>query len=180
MPIENERKIILRPDVSETIFSEVANSLEIIEQSYLMCGKKQSARIRKTLISYPASNQSDLKFSFTFKQDVGKKTVEIETPIDISDYNLLSREASLVVNKNRYRINDWEIDFFKKNNIIYFVQAEIELPDGIKKPKEIHPLVQENLIYIVKRGDGRFSNKKLGDIFYAKKLLQLLMIGATV
>lgn len=116
----------------------------------------------------------ETKFTFTFKQDVNKKTVEIETEITLQDYLLLKEQAFLSFTKTRYVIENWEIDFFKSEGEIYFVQAEIELPENCKKPKRIHPLVKENLLHIVKRGDGRFSSKKLADVKYAKKILQNL------
>jgi CYTH domain-containing protein len=165
VPIENERKIVLNIKSPEKAFAKIADAVEEIEQSYIMVGKKQSARIR-------CSGTENL--TFTFKQDVGKKTVEIETPISKDDYNYLKKGAISKLKKLRYRIGDWEVDFFKSNNKTYFVQAEIELPEHKRKPKEIHPLIKENLIYVVKRGDGRFSSKKLCNVKYACRLLQTL------
>jgi len=175
MPIENERKMVLRLDTPERDFEEVANQVEHIEQIYLMIGRKQSIRIRRTLVFY-SNKHCEWKSYFTFKQDIGKKTVEIETKITPEDYNLLKREAILKFNKWRYKIDNWEVDFFKDGNSkTYFVQAEIELPEGKKKPEIILPLIKEHLLYTVKRGDGRFSSKKLGDAKYARRLLKVLL-----
>jgi CYTH domain-containing protein len=179
MPIENERKYVLRLDTPEKAFSDVADTVEDIEQMYLMFGKRQSVRIRKTLIFYP-NKYCEWKSSFTFKQDIGKKTVEVETPLSREDYDLLKREAILKFRKWRYRIGDWEVDFFKSGDKTYFVQAEIELSENKRKPDELHPLVQENLIHVVKRGDGRFSSKKLGDAKYARRLLDTLLLETKV
>lgn len=174
MPIENERKFVLRIDSPEMTFSEVADSKEYIEQIYLMFGKKQSARIRKARHFY-CDKEPEWKYTFTFKQDVGKKTVEVETPLEFKDYDLLSRKSVLIFNKWRYHLGDWEVDFFKNMDKTYFVQAEIELPEGVKRPVNIHPLIGENMIHLVKRWDGRFSSKKLGDPRYAQRLMQNLM-----
>ena len=142
-----------------------------------MFAKKQSVRIRRTLVFYRKPEKyCEWKCSFTFKQDIGKKTIEVETTLDPEDYSLLKREAILKFKKWRYRIGDWEVDFFKKGDKTYFVQAEIELPEHKRKPDKIHPLIQENLIYVVKRGDGRFSSKKLGDAKYAQRLIQSLLL----
>lgn len=162
-------------DAPEGAFEKLADVKEDIEQSYLICVKKQSARIRKSQASYP-DGTSKSTFTFTFKQDIGNKTIEVETEIISQDYLLLKQGALLTFTKVRYDIDDWEIDYFKFNGKTYFVQAEIELPEDCHKPKTIHPLVQKHLLHVVKRGDGRFSSKKLGDVKYAKKLLQTLLM----
>lgn len=174
MPIENERKYVLRLETLEKRFNDAADVIEDIEQIYLMCSKKQSLRIRRTFVFQDERCQN--KYTLTFKQDVGKKTVEIETQLDHHDYKLLSKNAISRLTKLRYRIDDWEVDFFKSDNQTYFVQAEIEMPEGQKKPKSIPPLIRDNLVYIVKRGDGRFSSKKLGDSKYAQRLINHLLL----
>lgn len=173
MPVENERKYVLSLDSPEIVFSELASAKKNIEQSYLICMKKQSARIRKSQIFYPNGNVK-YSFTFTFKQDVANKTIEVETDITKQDYLLLKKESCLSFNKTRYEIDNWEIDYFKLNGETYFIQAEIELPENCRKPNQIHPIIQKHLLHVVKRGDGRFSSKKLGDMKYAKKLLQTL------
>jgi len=184
MPIENERKYVLRLNTSEKKISEASDFMEDIEQVYIMVGKKQSARIRLIRLFRP-DNWVEFKYTFTYKQDVGKKTVEVETPLDPQDYLMLKKDAILKFRKRRYKIGGWEIDFFidgAPGEICktYFVQAEIELPEHRRKPKEIHPLVKENLLHAVKRGDGRFSSKKLGDMKYARRLLQSLLLETKV
>lgn len=175
MPIENERKYVLNIDTPENIFMENADSFEEIEQIYLMCDKKQSIRIRKSII-FKTKTKPEIKYTFTFKQDVNKQTVEIETVIDKKDYDMLSKEYVSKLKKIRYRLGNWEVDFFKKNDITYFVQAEIELPEEEKKPKEIPSLILQYIIHYVKKNDGRFSSKKLGDFRYAKQIMQTLLV----
>jgi CYTH domain-containing protein len=176
VPIENEKKYVLRLETPEKKFHDAADLIEDIEQLYLVVSKRRSLRIRKTL-AYK-NKWCEFRYTLTFKQDVGKKTVEIETKLDQDDYRLLSRSAELKLRKWRYRLGDWEVDFFKSDNQTYFVQAEIEMPVGQKKPNVIHPLVQENLVYAVKRGDGRFSSKKLGDFNYARRIMDHLLLEA--
>ena len=167
----------MRPDTPEKVFNDPADFVEDIEQAYLMVGKKKSVRIRKVVV-FRKDGYCEWKYNFTFKQDVDKKTVEVETPLSREDYDLLVQGAVLKFRKWRYHLGDWEVDFFKEGNKTYFVQAEIELPEGVRKPSEVHPLVKEHLVHTVKRGDGRFSSKKLGNISYAKRLLQLLEVKA--
>lgn len=143
-----------------------------IEQSYVECLKKQSIRIRKSQNTY-LSGESEVIYTYTFKLDVNK-IIEIETEISFEDYLLLKRNSCLTVVKTRYEIDDWEIDFFKTGGGVYFVQAEIELPESQKAPEEIHPLVKKYLIHSVDIGDNRFTSKKLGNIKYAKNLLRNL------
>lgn len=175
MPIENERKYVLRLETPEKEFGKIADFVEDIEQIYLMYGKKQSVRIRKSLLFRP-DKYVEFKYKMTFKQDVGRKTVEIETPISPEDYDMLGKQSLLKFRKWRYRVDEWEVDFFKLKDKVYFVQAEIEMPEDQKKPETIHPLIQENLIHAVKRGDGRFSSKKLGDAKYAQRLMNSLLL----
>ncbi len=179
MPIENERKYVLQLDSPEEAFSQASDFTEHIEQIYLVCGKKHSTRIRKSII-YRPKRHVEIKYSFTFKQDIGKKTVEVETHLDEEDYKLLSRASIIKFTKWRYRLGNWEVDFFKDQDKTYFVQAEIELPIKKKKPKAIHPLVKEHLVYAVKRGDGRFSSKKLGSPRYAQRIMQTLLLETKV
>jgi CYTH domain-containing protein len=168
MPVENERKFTLLLNTPEHEFADISD-LEEIEQAYLIVQKKQSARIRKTI-----SNNKE-SFSFTFKQDIGKKTIEIETLISSRDYDLLKKESILKLNKHRYKVDGWEIDFFKENGTTYFVQAEIELPENKSEPDTIHFLVKKYLFHVVDKGDGRFSSKKLGNVKHARRLMQFLM-----
>jgi CYTH domain-containing protein len=174
MPIENERKYVLRLDAPESDFWTQAPVTENIEQIYLMFNKKQSLRIRESMLT--ENGWLQWKYKMTFKQDVNKKTVEVETTLDRRDYELLGKNAILKFKKVRYHIEGWEVDFFKKNGKTYFVQAEFEMPEGKKKPDKIPDLIQQNLIHVVKRGDGRFSSKKLGDHKYAQRLMNTLLL----
>jgi CYTH domain-containing protein len=175
VPVENERKFVLKLETPEKEFGKVADFVEDIEQVYLMCGKKQSIRIRKSLL-FRIDKYVEFKYKMTFKQDVGKKTVEIETSISPEDYEMLNKQSIMKLRKLRYRVGDWEVDFFRLKEKTYFVQAEIEMPENKKKPDTIHPLIQNNLIYVVKRGDGRFSSKKLGDAKYAQRLMDSILL----
>jgi hypothetical protein len=100
------------------------------------------------------------------------RVVEIEKSISEEDFDEMRSQASGWVTKTRYVVGLWEIDFFKnEKDETYFIMAEIELPDGVKKPSKVPALVTENLLYEVPIEDVRFSSKKLSDIDYARKLL---------
>lgn len=161
--IENERKFVLRLDTDETHFAALAGGA-VIEQAYLVANKNQSLRVRKTCAS------QKIAYSLTFKQTVDKKTVEVETDISAADYILLRKKAVAVLHKVRYAVGGWDIDFFKSGGETYFVQAEFEMPDGQKKPATVPKLITDRLVHAVKRGDGRFSSRKLSDVKYARRL----------
>lgn len=172
MPIENERKFILCLNTDEKVFSKAANFIKEMEQFYLISGKNQSLRCRKT--SSFVDNQVTIEHTMTFKQEVGKKVVEVETHISERDYRMLKTKSQSILKKIRYCIESWEVDFFKTDKVTYFVQAEIEMPENQKKPKKIPKLIQEKLIHVVKRGDKRFTSRKLCDVKHAQKLLKTL------
>jgi CYTH domain-containing protein len=172
MPIENERKFMLRLNVSESIFHDAADGVEDIEQVYLFSGKKQSLRCRK--ITRLIRGEIELLYNMTFKQEVGKKVVEVETDIDSRDYKLLKKESTAVLQKTRYLVDGWEVDFFKADGKTYFVLAEFEMAENQKKPDSIPKLVEENLVYVVDQGDKRFTSRRLCDVKHAQRLIKSL------
>lgn len=133
-----------------------------IEQSYI--GRGARIRIQK--------KDNKAKYLFTFKQIVESEVVEIEKKISKLDYDLLHKESTNVVYKTRYKVGDWDVDFFKHEGENYFVMAEIELPRGQKEPNFIPKFIEDNLIYVVEVTDQRFSSKKLSNVEYAKVLLE--------
>lgn len=165
MPIENEKKYIMNFHC-ESIVSNNSTKKTNIEQGYLVRKDGLTVRIRKSTDKY------DTHYCFTLKQRVDNKIVEIENEISKKDFNLLATKASAWVQKDRYYLDgNWVVDFFR-NKELYFVMAEIEMPEDVEEPDFIHPIVAQNLIYAVKKEDSRFSSKKLSDMEYAKKLLK--------
>ncbi len=163
MPIENERKYVISEDSEKSIASQAEKFIKI-EQKYLAIEKGFSVRVRSS------NNDS---YCLTVKKNCAGQCVEIETPISEDDFKRLWSTGSNKVSKIRYIYQGWEIDFFKtpigKN---YFAVAEIELFSWQKTPNFIPQLITDHLIFTVPIGDGRFSNKKLGNIKYASQLLE--------
>jgi CYTH domain-containing protein len=174
MPIENERKFVLKPPFNEleNQLASIATNSFLIEQAYLHKGKKFIVRVRsstclKDHISW---------YEMCVKRSVNRECVEIETEIEESDYARLWSVADGKLVKKRYIIEGWEVDFFKdKHHNNYFAQAEIELPPGIAYPERIPSIIEENLLYRVMKGDNRFASKKLCDIYYTNKILHMLL-----
>ncbi len=149
---------------SEKSIASQAEKFIKIEQKYLAIDKGFSVRIR-------SSNNEN--YCLTVKKNCDGQCVEIETPINEEDFKKLWPTGSNKVTKTRYIYQGWEIDFFKTSTgTNYFAVAEIELFSWQKAPNFIPQLITNHLIFTVPIGDGRFSNKKLGNIKYASQLLQ--------
>ena len=163
MPIENERKFILRLDVDEQHYADLADRILQLEQGYL-CRNDLTVRVR-------SSTNKKTRYYLTVKHTIDGKVIEIEKKISEADYKSLATVAKGWVRKTRYVIDDWEIDFFKTDGHTYFVMAEIELPDDVDEPTVIPDIVSDVLLHGVVRGDNRFSSKKLSDVAYAEGLI---------
>ncbi len=176
MPTENERKFALHcndPDQELNILKG-EYGYSIISQGYLVRDKHLTCRVRhleRDTYTTFGSNE----WSLTVKRDIGSRVIEIETSIDKRDFDDLWAVSKGKLSKTRVYIDDWEVDFFLDDQCkVYFVLAECEMPEGKEYPDELIPFVKDHLLYEVPRGDARFSNRKLGKVKYASKLLSLI------
>lgn len=173
MPTENERKYVLScPDAdAELLEVKGRNRFARIYQGYLDAGKKTTCRVRWCLWSDGGQDRI-----LTVKREVGGRVVEIETSIDSRDFNDLWNVSKGKLHKVRVYIEGWEVDFFLDSDGggVYFVLAEHEMPEGQDDPNDMTTFVRDRLLFEVPRGDDRFSNRKLGKVKYAKKLLSSL------
>ena len=167
MPIENERKFLLLE--SGAVEREIAVRAEQtlrIEQKYLVIEKGLSVRVRVS------TNDGTPSYRLTFKKDVKGQVVEVETPVSEDDFTKLWTTGCNKVIKTRYIYQGWEVDFFKTAaGETYLAVAEVELLPWQKTPNHIPELISNYIIFPVPANDRRFSNKKLGNIKYATKLL---------
>jgi hypothetical protein len=173
MPIENEKKFVLadQPNLENSIIA-LTGLYYNITQVYLVGSKNKKLRIRKYV--HPPKNycMCDLNVKIT----VDGKVYEVETEIDESDFDAMSKVGIAKLQKTRYYLDGWEIDFFKTpKDYTYFVQAEFEMQDGEEGPNEIPSYISDCLIYAVEKGDSRFSSRKLANIDYATKLFNKLI-----
>lgn len=169
--IENEIKYIL--DHKKLEESKFTNWKKLeIRQGYI-----DGIRIR----------QMNDDYIFTYKkwikEDGKKLQIEIETPIDKITFDRLWKKVARSLTKTRYmkKVNykegevEWVVDFLKdKDKNIYFTLAESEMPENMQKPPKIENKVAEHLLYEVEHGDKSFSNRKLSQKKYAKKMLDFL------
>lgn len=177
MPTENERKFVLRLDLSADVINKVARTSYQIQQGYLMASKGMSLRLRSSL-----EQNGEQRYFMTYKcSSPAGRVVEIEKKIDRRDFIDLWPQCMNKLLKDRYEVASqhlWEVDFFKDHNEqTYFVMAEVELPEGTTKPTTIPKLLSDNLVYEVGLTDCRFASKLLGDVRYAKETYKLLCEG---
>jgi CYTH domain-containing protein len=171
MAIENELKYVLSDGSGLEIRLAGMMPPQRIEQAYLAAG----TRIRRI---------DDRVCLFTYKHRLADgSSVEIETPIEARFYDLLARDCTRSLRKNRYKLPAgvvrWDVDFFKTDESggNYFAMAEAEMPPGMAIPAEIHPLLQPHLLFSVPRNDRRFSSFLLTDEAYAKSLAEEIAIA---
>jgi len=177
MPTEHEYKYVLNPECMFEIDDILKGEYLLIEQGYLAFSKGTTLRIRK--IRKP---EKKVKWFFTFKQNVGGRIIEIETKLDSRDGKDLWENCIGKIKKRRYpydnHVGKWEIDFFEDSTTeVYFSVAEIELEEGAPRPalEQVPEFVKHNIVYEVDLTDERFSNRKLGDVAYAKALYKKII-----
>lgn len=168
-----------------------------IEQGYLNIGVGTATRIRKA-VRKSSSVAGNPDWYFTFKQKIEGRdgVIEIETRIDEKDAIPLWNVCVNKLKKRRYsyenrvRKEKYDIDFFiDANGENYFILAEVEMPqqkenipnsreylDASKLRNEVNLHLPEwlrnQVLYEVELTDGRFSNTRLSDCAYARKLYQ--------
>lgn len=151
----------------ESLFGKLASKVYFINQGYLHCGKSLTVRLRKQ-----RGRRGKIKYVLAVKRKTKPgRIIEIEKKISEADFRELADGAVGWLNKVRYIVEGWDVDFFKDGQETYFVMAEFEMPDGAVAPAKLPDFIADNLIYLVPREDCRFSSKKLSDIEYAKRLL---------
>lgn len=139
--------------------------------------KGMTIRVRKKEYT---DHHHNVEYYITYKQKSSSRIIEIEQKIDKRDYEELWSISKIKLFKTRYNLLDvdtnlwWEVDFLKNKNKTYFALAEVELPEEVKKPKRIHPLVEKVLIHEVPLNDNRFSNRRLANLEYSKGLYRKL------
>lgn len=164
MPIENERKFVLRrDDECEREARRRAEKVLHITQGYLGDGPP-SVRIRRSILNDKA------KHYLTVKQRLNGHVWEVEKKIDKEDYEALWPTCGSRLEKFRCVMEGWEVDFFYSGGRRYFAMAEIELPEDKRRPDRVLPFVADRLVYAVPSQDNRFTSKKLCDVKHADKV----------
>src|SRR5262245_17732942 len=110
MPIENERKFVLKDE--KELEAELAQAAgvkrSLLRQAYL---DASGVRIRAI------ERDGDKRHVFTFKRAIDGQVVEIETDISAVDFERLWSQRLETLQKTRYSWEDgrlhWDVDFFK-------------------------------------------------------------------
>jgi len=169
MPIENERKLVLRdPDGAlERALGAACPpwTRREIRQAYL---DAPGLRIRR--FEGPAG----VEHIFSYKRPVGAEMVEIETIMSPADFERLWSMRRETLEKVRFHLPagdcGWDVDFFKKDGRTYFALAEVEMPEGQDEPPASPTLIAPHVALLVPRGDERFASKKLADPDHAMRV----------
>jgi len=177
IPTELEYKYAISLDIAKKYDNEqlslMSVNVQYIKQGYLAFSKGMTLRVRHSICL------KNKQWYLTYKQKISNRVVEIEKKIDDRDGKDLWSACVGRLTKNRYVVNyhkhTWEIDFFYRDNHLYFVQAEVELKEGSNKPQEIPKFLREFLLYEVPLTDDRFSNKRLSDVEFASRLYKSLV-----
>jgi CYTH domain-containing protein len=169
MPIENERKFVLKDDAElEALLSKGAGvTRSFLRQAYL---DAPGLRIRSI------EGDGATRHVFTYKRLIDGQVVEIETAISAVDFERLWSQRRETLQKARYSWPDgpfhWDVDFFKTaEGRTYFAQAEVEMPEEQAEPPPLPQSLAGHLLATAPAGDQRFTSKRLADQAHAEKLL---------
>jgi CYTH domain-containing protein len=169
MSIENERKFILRQDFNAEVLQ--GWDIEDIETAHL----GEGARVRCI----------NGQLYFTYKRWITRQNRlrEFEPPVPRDVYEDYASEASEITRKIRYstKIDDekWSVDFMRDaRGQIFFVLAEVEMPEGRDMPNTMPIQIAGHIIHLVDRKDARFSDRRLADVTLARQLYAELLPAA--
>lgn len=190
MPTEHEFKYVLSLDFlnefDESILRKTSTGWTEINQGYVAVAEGTATRIRQARTVAPRhyGNSEVDHWTLTFKHTVNSRVIEIEKELDSRDGQDLWSACTRRVCKTRYYFPDgdhtWELDLFKTDQNVYFILAEVELPEGSSRPTLMPSFLSKYMIYEVDLTDNQFSNKKLGDVEYAAELYKKIKKGIIV
>ncbi len=184
MPTEHEFKYIISLDFAteftEEKVKEICCEHRFIQQGVICHATGKSVRIRQTI----TNDQGFPDWQLTFKLKDSDRTIEVENSIDSRDGQDLWSHCYWKLKKDRYvyEFNDlkWEIDFFKIKSKVYFILAEVELPENAPRPNKVPYFLKKFILYEVPLTDKRFSNKRLWNMKYATKMYSKLLKERTI
>ena len=169
MPIENERKFVLKDDAAleARLAHEPGVTRSFLRQAYL---DVSGMRIRSV------EADGTIRHVFTYKRLIDGQVVEIEADISVLDFERLWSQRRETLQKARYSWPDgpfhWDVDFFKTaDGRTYFAQAEVEMPEEQIEPPPLPPNLADHLLATAPAGDPRFASKRLANQAHAETLL---------
>lgn len=169
MPIENERKFVLKDDagLEEELGRLPGVSRNLLRQAYL---DAPGLRIR----SLESDGRTD--HVFTYKRLIDGQVVEIETGLSAVDFARLWTQRIETLQKMRYSWTDgsyhWDVDFFRRDDgSTYFAMAEVEMPEGQTELPPLPSCLAGHVLGVAPAGDPRFTSKRIADRQHAEKLL---------
>lgn len=167
MPVELEYKYVLKN--IDNLFNILKDNIPDhivyeIQQAY-MSGK---GRVRKK--SYDVPTGTVTKYEFNYKEFLGEGNgnLEIEKIISKEDFDMAYNMSHISFYKKRFVFRTknytWEVDFFIKDDDVYFVMMECEVEKGVIPDKnELPDCIKKNIIYDVPLDNPIFTSKKIAD-----------------
>jgi len=175
MPIENERKFVLKDDGNlETRLTKTPGiRRDLLRQAYL---DAPGLRIRSV------ETDKEVRYILTYKRTINGQVVEIETAISAIDFERLWTTRNETLEKVRYSWDEgrfhWDVDFFKGDDgRTYFAMAEVEMPEQDTEPPPLPGRLAGYLLEAAPLGDPRFTSKRLADRAHAERLLAEIRKG---
>ena len=169
MPIENERKFVLKldPKLERRLAAAPGVVRSFLRQAYL---EASGLRIRAI------ESGGRTRHIFSYKRSVDDQMVEIETEISLIDFERLWKLRRETLQKMRYSWRDgryhWDVDFFKQDDgSTYFALAEVEMPETDTQPPPPAAILAPHVLLLAPRNDERFTSKRLSDRGHAERLL---------
>lgn len=172
MAIEHEHKFVLNP--TEELFAKMKENYHpgfLITQFYV----SDAARYREILVGTDSTFGAE--WVFTHKMAVDQDVLEHEINVPQSEFILAQKRALGTLYKVRFKVaGGWDVDFFLDGphgiGQMYFAMAECEHTRGTSY--EILPILKDEILYAVPEdGATFFSNRKLTDIAYTRRLLEV-------
>jgi hypothetical protein len=172
MPIEHEHKFVLNPSLElyDRVKKNYYPRFQITQFYVSDAARYREIRRNESLIG--------AEWVFTHKLAVGQDVLEHEIDVPKSDYDLARKRALGTLYKIRFKDSaGWDIDFFLDGphgtGSIYFAMAEFEHTRGTAY--EVLPILADSVIYRVPEEEAvAYSNRKLTDVMYTKRLLSRL------
>ncbi|MBR2815593.1 MAG: hypothetical protein IKE60_13145 [Reyranella sp.] len=173
MPIENERKFVLKDDgkLEGLLATHPGVSRNFLRQAYL---DAPGLRIRSI------ETDGKVEHVFTYKRTIDGQVVEIETGLSAADFDRLWTQRIESLQKVRYSwtegVYHWDIDFFRRDDgSTYFAMAEVEMPEEMIDPPPPPSCLAGHLLGIAPAGDQRFTSKRIADQAHAERLMAAIL-----
>ena len=190
---ENELEYILPVDLDQSLLDgwervEIKQAYleDILIDQFGEDFEDKKLRIREShYTSGERANQTKHEVGLKTRSEGNTHVQEQEAPIpdnlftDI--FNEVAEDRRLL--KIRYQKDfgdekvcvDFFIDGDFETGAVYFVKADIEMPEGRTEPQHTPDVIRQNTLHAVERADRSFSSRKMSSVEYAQERLKWVL-----